>query len=258
MKVRVIGCHGSVEPGYQTSCYYVNERFFIDAGSICAVFSPRQQAEITDVFLTHPHLDHVKDLCFLIENSASSDRATLVLHSTQEVLHDIHKHVFNDVIWPDFSKVSLREKGGEALLRFSPLGPDMKRDLGGVSVTAFPVNHPGHAVGYLLDDGINQVLFTGDTGPCPRIWEVANASPRLKAIFTEISFPSRMDRLARVSGHYTLDQLAADVVNLKATNIPVYISHFKPLYMRELMDEFHRRAPPHLKLMHEGDEFNFD
>jgi hypothetical protein len=67
-----------------------------------------------------------------------------------------------------------------------------------------------------------------------------------------------MDRLARISGHYTLEQLAADLVNLNATNIPVYISHFKPRFMRELLDEFHRRAPPQLRLMHEGDEFNFD
>jgi cAMP phosphodiesterase len=258
MKIRVIGCHGSVEPGYQTSCYLINERFFIDAGSICTAFTPVQQEKITDVFLTHPHLDHVKDLCFLIENSASPERPPLVLHSTSAILDDVHKHVFNDVIWPDFSKVSLRENPEESLLRFSPLDSAMQCEMAGVSLQAFPVNHPGHAIGYLLDDGNNQILFTGDTGPCAKVWEVANSAPRLKAIFTEISFPSRMDRLARVSGHYTLEQLTTDLVNLKSSNIPIYISHFKPRFMRELMDEFHRRAPPQLKLMHEGDEFIFD
>ncbi len=258
MKVRVIGCHGSVEPGYQTSCYFVNERFFIDAGSICSVFTPEQQKKITDIFITHPHLDHVKDLCFLIENSASADRAALQLHSTKEILDDIHTHIFNDVIWPDFSKVSLQEATKEPLLKFLPLESSMKKEMGGVTLTAFPVNHPGHAVGYLLDDGVSQVIFTGDTGPSAKVWEVANSATRLKAIFTEISFPNRMDNLARVSGHYTLDQLSADMVNLKQTNIPIYISHFKPLFMRELLDEFHRKAPAQLRLMHEGDELNFD
>lgn len=258
MKIRVIGCHGSVEPGYQTTCFLINERFFIDAGSICTAFTPDQQERVTDVFLTHPHLDHIKDLCFMIENSASSERPPLVVHSTRDILDDVHKHIFNDVIWPDFSKLSLRESTGETLMKFFPLNPDLKRDLGGVQVTAFPVNHPGHAVGYLLDDGQTQVIFTGDTGPCAKVWQVANEAPHLKAVFTEISFPSRMDRLAKISGHYTLDQLAEDMSQLKATNIPIYISHFKPRFMRELMDEFHRRAPPQLKLMHESDEFVFE
>ena len=258
MKVRVIGCHGSVEPSYQTSCYWVNERFFIDAGSICSAFTPEQQEKITDIFLTHPHLDHVKDLCFLIENSASPERHPLQIHSTGEILDDVHKHIFNDVIWPDFSKVSLQDDLDKPLLRFLPLDQSLKREMGGVTLTAFPVNHPGHAIGYLLDDGQSQVIFTGDTGPTERVWEIANSASRLKAIFTEISFPNRMDRLARISGHYTLDQLTADLVNLKQANIPIYVSHFKPLFMRELLDEFHRRAPPNLRLMHEEDELIFE
>ncbi len=257
MKVRIIGCHGSVEPGYRTTCYQVNERFFIDAGSISSGLTPQAQIDVSDVFLTHPHLDHIKDLCFLIENTASSTRAPLFLHSTEAILNDIHDHIFNDVIWPDFSKVVLDDVNQKPILQFAPLPKSLETELSGVKISAFPVNHPGNAIGYLLDDGEVQILFTGDTGPCEKIWQIANSAPRLKAIFTEISLPSRMDGLAQVSGHYRLAQLLEDLRHLKSTSVPVYIAHFKAQFMRELLDEFHQRATPQLKLLHESDEFVF-
>lgn len=257
MKVRVIGCHGSVEPGYHTTCFWVNERFFIDSGSLCSVLSPAEQEKVTDVLITHPHLDHVKDLCFLIENSAHGEREPLRLHSTKEILDDIHRHLFNDVIWPDFSKISVSENKSKMLLEFHPLPPDLRTEIGGVKIQAFPVNHPGHAVGYLLSDGQVQVLFTGDSGPCAEIWKVANQATQLKALFTEISFPSRLDRLAQVSGHFTLEQLLHDLTHFRSKSVPIYISHFKPMFLRELLDEFHTKASPQLRLLHMNDELAF-
>ena len=76
-------------------------------------------------------------------------------------------------------------------------------------------------------------------------------------VFTEISFPNNMDELARVSGHFTLDQLLTDLKKLKRTDIPVHIAHFKPRFFEDLMDEFHRFAPERMQLLHQEDEFVF-
>ena len=65
LEVLVLGCHGGVAPDYQTSCYQINNRFLIDCGSVCSALTPNEQSKLTDIFITHPHLDHIKDICFI-------------------------------------------------------------------------------------------------------------------------------------------------------------------------------------------------
>lgn len=256
MKVRVLGCHGGVAPGYQTSCYQINDDFLIDCGSVCSSLSPKEQGEITDIFITHPHLDHIKDICFILENTYSPSRETLKLHSTKEILDDIKNHLLNDIIWPDFSKIyldpSTRKKPS---LEYIPITSTI--DIHGIKVTPFPVNHPGNAVGYLIDDGSKQVVFSGDTGENTSLWQTANHCSNLKAVFSEISFPSKFSDLARASGHYTLEHLKADHQQLTKQEIPIYIAHFKPLFLRDLLNEFQKEAPSQFVLMHENDSFEF-
>src|ERR1039457_6667535 len=105
MKVRILGCHGGVAPGYRTSCYMVNNRFLIDAGSLCSALGPIEQAEIEDIFVTHAHIDHIKDICFLVENTFFPERKVINIRSTNEILDSIHRHMLNHIIWPDFSKI---------------------------------------------------------------------------------------------------------------------------------------------------------
>lgn len=255
MRIRVLGCHGGMAPGYQTSCYMINDTFLIDAGSVASSLSPERQMSLTDVVITHPHIDHIKDLCFLIENTFSPHREPLVLHSTSEILKDLHNHIFNDVIWPDFTKIPATSTSEKILLKLQPL--DQNTELFGVKIYPVAVNHPGHAVGYILDDGDVQVLFTGDTGPTEEIWRRANKCPNLKAVFTEVSFPDRMDRLAKVSGHFTTSALIEELTKLNSDSIPVYIAHFKPYFFEELLEEFHRISPKRMILMHQDDEFLF-
>ena len=119
------------------------------------------------------------------------------------------------------------------------------------------VNHPGNAIGYILDDGHQQIVFSGDTGPTNELWERANNCKNLKAVFTEISFPNNMDPLARASGHFTINQLQEDLKKLKNKDVPIFIAHFKPRFFEELMDEFHRLAPKRMHLLHQEDEFDF-
>ena len=255
MKIRVLGCHGGTAPGYRTSCYMINDTFLIDGGSCASALTPQRQADITDILITHPHIDHVKDICFVIENSFDPKRKPLVLRSTQAILDDIHNHLFNDVLWPDFSRIYVDAQRTKALLKFESLSQNHVVD--GVNVNFYTVNHPVNAVGYILDDGHSQIVFSGDTGPTDEIWAAANQCKNLVAIFTEISFPSRMDGLARASGHFTPKQLLDELDKINNKDIPVFISHFKPLFFEELMDEFHRLVPERVKLLHQEDEFIF-
>jgi len=255
MKVKILGCHGGVAPGYRTSSYMVNDEFLIDAGSVASALTPVRQREIKDIFITHAHIDHIKDICFLIDNTFYDDREVLTLRSTALILDNIHKHIFNDILWPDFSKIYVGKSKKKALLDFIPMEREIS--FSGLKISQCRVDHAGPAIGYVLDDGKNQIVFTGDTGPTDEIWEMASQCKNLRAIFTEISFPNDMDELARASGHFTLDQLMADLKKLKQTDIPIHIAHFKPRFFEDLMDEFHRFAPERMRLLHQEDEFVF-
>ncbi len=255
MKVTILGCHGGVAPGYRTSSYMVNDGFLIDAGSAASALTPSRQRKIEDIFITHAHIDHIKDICFLIDNTFYDDRAVLKLRSTPLILENIHKHMFNDILWPDFSKIYVGKSKSKALLDFVPFEKEIS--FSGLKISHCTVNHIGPAIGYILDDGKKQVVFTGDTGPTDEIWEAASRCKNLQAVFTEISFPNNMDELARASGHFTLDQLLKDLKKLRQTEVPIHIAHFKPRFFEDLMDEFHRYAPVRMRLLHQEDEFVF-
>lgn len=255
MKIKIVGCHGGTAPGYRTSCYQINDRFFIDAGSMASAFSPKQQMEITDILVTHAHIDHIKDLCFVIENTFHPERKHLTIRSTKEIIKDVHSNLFNDVLWPDFTKIYIDPKKKKTLMSFEEVKQGM--DIDGVKIKYVKVNHPVNAVGYILDDGKKQVVFSGDTGPTQELWDEANKCKNLAAIFTEISFPTRMDALAQAAGHFTTGQLVAELDKIHNKDVPIYVAHFKPLFFEELMDEFHRTVPSRMVLLHQEDEFNF-
>ncbi len=255
MKVKVLGCHGGVAPGYRTSSYMINDEFLIDSGSAASALTPSRQREISDIFITHAHIDHIKDICFIVDNTFYDDRPVLNLRSTELILENIHKHLFNDILWPDFSKIFVDQGQTKALLDFVPITNYMT--FSNLKIGHCSVNHAGPAIGYILDDGKKQIAFTGDTGPTDEIWKMANNCKNLQAVFTEISFPNNMDDLARASGHFTLDQLLTDLKKLERKDIPVHIAHFKPRFFEDLMDEFHRLAPERLHLLHQEDEFIF-
>ena len=255
MKVRIIGSHGGVSPGYRTTCYQIDSGILIDCGSAASGLTVAEQREITDILITHPHLDHIKDIVFIIENTFRADRAMLTLRSTQAILEDVHNHLLNDVIWPDFTKIFTDASRTRHIMKFQSL--DQDDDLKGYKVRHIPVNHPVNAVGYIIDNGKSQILFSGDTGPTNSLWAEANKCTNLRAIFTEISFPNRMDSLARASGHFTTRQLLDELNKLQNQEVPIYIAHFKPQFFDELMEEFHRSVPDRMRLLHQDDEFEF-
>ena len=68
MKLRVLGCSGSDLPGHHLTSFLINERILLDAGSVTSTLGLDEQAAITDICVTHPHLDHIKDILFLADN----------------------------------------------------------------------------------------------------------------------------------------------------------------------------------------------
>jgi phosphoribosyl 1,2-cyclic phosphodiesterase len=46
----------------------VEENVLIDAGSITSTLTAEEQVKVDYIFVTHAHLDHVKEMMFMVDN----------------------------------------------------------------------------------------------------------------------------------------------------------------------------------------------
>ena len=102
MKVEIIGSHGGIAPGGRATSYLVDETLLIDAGSVAEGLDISSQAKINHILISHAHLDHIKDLAFLCDNCFGIRERPFEVYCNSYVHKAILKHIFNDVIWPDF------------------------------------------------------------------------------------------------------------------------------------------------------------
>jgi len=222
-------------PGFNTTSFLLNGRVLIDAGTITTQLSMEEQRNIDHILITHAHLDHVKDIMFLADNLAylQKDRPVMV-YGTPHIIDALRDHLFNGVIWPDFSTLPSSE---EPILKFTNITPGERITLNNLEVTAITVHHVVETVGYLVEAEEGAVLFIGDTGPTEEIWNVASTAESLKAIFIETSLPDDMMEIADVTGHLTPSILEQELKKLNAGHPDIYLYHMKLPYHKPIQNE---------------------
>lgn len=224
MRIKVLGCSGGVGPGLRTTSLLVNDELLIDAGTGVGDLSLAQMSRVTDVLLTHSHLDHVCGLAFMADNLFDLIERPLRVHATAETIKALRDHLFNWVIWPDFSQLPDAE---HPLITFHELEPGVPLELCGLGITAFEVLHTVPAVGYAIDSGNGVFVFSGDTYACEHLWQALNAMPRLDRLMIEVAFPDEELALGEVSRHFTPTLLGAEMKKLRHRP-KVFLTHHKP------------------------------
>ncbi len=210
----------------------------VDAGAITRALTIAEQRAIRHVLITHSHVDHTATLPFLLENTFGANSEAVSIYSTKRILGVVRRHLFNNDTWPDFSRIPNQLYPTVRFVDVVAETPFVIAGLpgGDLEVTAIPVNHIVPTVGLLLRQGGTSVLFTSDTGPTERVWELANRAPDLAAVITECSFPNRLQELADVSRHLSPQTLATELAKLDRP-VRALIYHFKPPYVDELRSE---------------------
>lgn len=256
MKFRVLGCAGSEYPNFHTASFLINDTILLDAGAAASVLSLKEQARLEYILITHTHLDHIKDLMFIADNLAqdNADLNTINVVAPPQVIHNLQDHLFNDKIWPDFTVLP---DAVRPAVSFIEVAPYEEFRAGNISARAVPVNHPGGAVGYIIEQDGRSIVYTGDTGPTERIWQEANKVEDLRAVFVEASFPNEMQRLADVSMHLTPRRLAAELEKMRPREVPVYVFHIKPRYYDQVVCQLKELGNPHISILREGEELRF-
>ncbi|SAK78125.1 ribonuclease Z [Caballeronia hypogeia] len=245
MKVRVLGCSGAIGSGGDardpggTTALLVDSDMLIDAGTGVAVLSDDELARIDHVFLTHSHLDHVAYLPLMID--AVGDRRTgpLIVHTSRATIDILQAHVFNNLIWPDFTRIPSADAPG---VRFEALEVGESLVLDGRTVTALPACHSVPSMGFALASGDAALAFSGDTSSCPAFWARISAIPELRHVIVETAFPDAQIALAHAAHHYCPQLIAGDLLGI-GLSAELLISHLKPPYGEQILDELRAALP---------------
>ncbi len=254
MKVKVLGCSGSETMGHYPPGFLVNDTVMLDAGTISAALTLKGQTRLTDIFISHPHLDHVKGILFLADNIIGRIRKPVNIRALPQVVDAIRKHLMNDVIWPDFTNIPDHKN---PVLTYKPFRAGKELKVAGLKVKAIPMNHPVPAVGFLVSDSKSTILYSADTGPSELLWQEARKARNLKAIIVDTSFPDKFDALADVSGHFTPAQLHRDLEYARVGDVPIYIYHIKPAYEAKVIYDLRAMGRRNVKVLKEGKTYWF-
>lgn len=224
MEIRVLGCSGGVGANLRTTTILLDNDVLIDAGTGVGDLPLDEMSSIRHIFLTHSHLDHIACVPLLVDTLFDRLDSPITVHAQAVTLQALRQHIFNNVVWPDFTRLPNDER---PVLRFETLQPGQVVQLGDRHIESIQVNHTVPGVGYRVTSSGGVFAFSGDTTSNDNFWSVLNARPGLDILLVEAAFPDEEIELCRRAGHYCPSLLAADLAKLKHP-AQVYISHNKP------------------------------
>ena len=258
MRIKVLGCYGGQLLGFHLTSFLINDSILLDAGSPTEALTLEEQSKVRHVFISHTHLDHIKDIAFLADNRSLKrlggikENRKIVVHSLPENIQVLREHFLNNKVWPDFTGIPSRE---DPILELHEVQPEEAIEVEGVRITPIMVNHPVPCSGFLLEQDDKQFIYSADTGNTTRLWEVANAQPNLKGVIIDCSFPNAYQHLAEISGHLTPAGMAKEMRKMdKFGRIPIYLYHMKPETLNVMATEVEQEEVPYLRMLTQVDE----
>ncbi|KPK17083.1 MAG: 3',5'-cyclic-nucleotide phosphodiesterase [Myxococcales bacterium SG8_38] len=253
MQLRVLGCHGGETPKHRTSSFLVDDSLAIDAGAITSALSLEEQERIRSVLVSHPHMDHIRDLATLADNRCQQGGSTLDIVGIPATIEALRRHFFNDVIWPDFTRIDAKDG---PTVRFVEVQPNRSADVDGYEVVPVLVNHTVDTSAFIIRHHATSIVYGGDTGPTEELWRHVNALGDLQALMMEVSFPNGEAELARKSQHLTPETLAGELDKLRHPDeLPILLYHIKPTFEARVLKELAELRGRNLQILRLDDEF---
>ncbi len=262
MKVRVLGCSGAIAKDCRTTSFLIDGDVLVDAGTGVGDLTLEEMKGIDDVFITHSHLDHVAALPLMIDAIASQLVKPVKIHALAGTIAALRTHIFNNVIWPDFSRIPTPQA---PFISFHEISVGQTLEINGKRIEVLPAVHTVPAVGFAVSAGKGCWVFTGDTERNPAFWRRINQLD-VAALVIETAFSNREKELARRSLHLSPHALAQELDCIeKGKRFPIFITHTKPadtdLIMAEIQ-KFDQTQPFGLNVSHDirwlrvGQEFD--
>lgn len=251
MELRILGSAGAEFPDFKPPAFLIDGKLLLDAGTIGSVLSEEEQWNIHNIFITHSHLDHIRSIPALADNIIIKNlNHTVTLHCADEVISALRDHMFNNIIWPDFTKIPSAD---DPVIAYSVIVPYQDYSVEGYTVQAIPVSHTVPAVGYRVTSGGRTLVYTGDTGPTEQIWKFCSG---VDALIVEVSFPNEMESLALLTKHLTSALLLKELAKIEQQPRRILVTHPKPQYYDIIRREIEALQIDGIELLHDGAVYN--
>lgn len=258
MSIRVLGCSGAIAAGCRTTAFLLDESVLIDAGTGVGDLTLDELARIDHICISHSHLDHVVSIALLADavmrQRIAAGSGPITVHALPQTIDALRSHIFNGVIWPDFTRLP---SAAAPALRLSPFEVGATLQLAGRAIEVLPAAHTVPAVGFAVRGARGHWVFSGDTGPNPALWRRLAQIP-VAHLVIETAFPDDEAELARISGHLSPTMLANELQSLSG-GVAVHITHIKPGEGDAVMAELRAMRLTHeLTALASGDVMRID
>jgi ribonuclease BN (tRNA processing enzyme) len=244
MQIRVLGCSGSIAAGSRTTSFLLDDKVLIDAGTGVGDLTLEEMVRIDHILVTHSHLDHVLSIGLLADSVTrrrhAAARPPIRVWALAPTIAALRTHVFNGVIWPDFTRLP---DEANPVLEFKVLSEGELLQVEGHRIEVLPARHTVPAVGYAVHGDHGAWVFTGDTGPNPALW-ARLAHFKVAVLVIETAFGDDEIALAGLSKHLCPAQLRTELAQLP-TPTNVYITHIKPGEVSAVMGEIAAQGTIH-------------
>lgn len=253
--IRILGAQGSRAKESFTTCIQVTKNTLIDAGNIMHALGD-EALHVNRIFFSHAHLDHIIDTAFMIDNFFAKRTTSLMLYGLPETIEALQKHLFNDAVWPDFSKLSLINSKIPAIT-YVTIEPNQHYAIEeGITLTPFLANHTVPCCGYIIEQNKSALLFSADTFRNEALWNLLNEKPEIKALIIDVSFPNHFKKIATESKHLTPHFLEEEMQHLKRKDLHIYINHLKPFYAEQIKNELQAIGITKEAILCDGESIN--
>ena len=234
MKVRVLGCSGAIAKDCRTTSFLIDSDVLVDAGTGVGDLTLDEMRSVDSVLLTHSHLDHVAALPLMVDSVASQRQKPLSIYALAGTIAALKAHIFNDVIWPDFTRIPSAE---QPFISFHEIKIGQTLQFRNKVVEVLPAVHTVPAAGFAITAGNGCWVFSGDTERNPAFWQRVNQL-NVAMLVIETAFSNREKDLARLSLHLSPESLAHELDNIsRDQRYPIYITHTKPAETEMIMSE---------------------
>jgi ribonuclease BN (tRNA processing enzyme) len=243
MNIRILGCSGSIARGCRTTSFLLDEDILIDAGTGVGDLALEELARIDHILLSHSHLDHVLGVPLLADSvmRRRPGRPPIQVHGLPETLQVLRQHLFNDQLWPDFTRLPSPR---QPVLQLKPFSIGERLTLGAQAraIDVLPALHAVPACGFAVPGPQGRDwVYTGDTGPNPALW-AALEGRRIGQLVIEVAFPESERAVAADSRHHCPSTLAEELRALPA-GTEVLLTHIKPGELEAIRAELGERLP---------------
>ncbi|UUX96283.1 MBL fold metallo-hydrolase [Aquabacterium sp. J223] len=261
MTIRVLGCSGAIAADCRTTAFLLDDDVLIDAGSGVGDLTLDELVRIDHILVSHSHLDHVLAIGLLADSvlrrRQDTGRGAITVHGLASTLQALREHLFNGVIWPDFTRLPSAE---QPALRLTPFTVGDRLAVGRRHVEVLPARHTVPAVGFAVladGDGPAPWAYSGDTADEPALWQRLT-DLGIRELVIETAFGNDEQPLAEISQHLCPRTLGRALAQLPE-GLQVHITHVKPGELEAVMRQVRRLdAPQTIRALNAGHRFELN